>query len=110
MDDGSEIEDVTKKGNFSSTFMAVDEHVPDELYGNLDLLDAAHAEAAEIEFMMTSSEVMPSVAQKIQKQKKKFHEAKELDVKSPLPSLPAFQFHNDLMALDPSLGVSSKLL
>jgi hypothetical protein len=31
---------------------------------------------------------------------------KELDVMSPLPSLPAFQFHNDLMALDLSLGVS----
>ena len=94
MSDGSEIEDVTKTGNFSSTFMTVDEHAPDELYGNVDLLDAAHAEAAEIEFMMNFSEVMPSVAQKTQKQKKKVSRGKgaRRDVPAPKPAgVPVFQ-------------------
>ena len=108
MDDGSEIEDVTKKGNFfSSTFMTGDERVPDELYGNINinLFDAAHAEAAE---HLIHDNVPWGDA--LSCKRNKFHEAKELDVMSPLPSLSAFQFLNDLMALDLFPGVSSKLL
>eukprot|EP00435_Cladocopium_sp_Y103_P006371 s604_g2.t1 len=86
---GSEIEDVTKKGNFSLAYMTDGKHVPDEPYGNNpDLLDAACDEAAEIEFMMSFSESKTSVAQKTQKPKKKFARGKgvQRDVSFPLPT------------------------
>jgi hypothetical protein len=60
--------------------------------------------------MMTSPEMMPSVAQKIEKQKKQDSRGKGARRDVPLPSLSAFQFLNDLMAPDLFPGVSSKLL